>query len=223
MRCPSCQTSLPAGRRFCGRCGEDLNPESGSTQAPMSLGSLPAPVPPPATAEGELPLDGRIGRFAPWWRRAIALFIDSALVSVGVLAMSIVATAFTKSGSTTTVEVVVAGVQVVGGVLYYTMLSGGSTGQTIGYRTMGMAVRDLKAGGRIGYGRAFGRLALRSLLYGGLAVELVRPAFGASHPLLLLVALVPGPLSDAWPLIDPRRQTLVDKVVRVAVYLRSSR
>jgi uncharacterized RDD family membrane protein YckC len=43
----------------------------------------------------------------------------------------------------------------VGSYAYFTILEGGPTGQTLGMRALGIRVIDFRAGGPIGYGRAF--------------------------------------------------------------------
>jgi len=46
-------------------------------------------------------------------------------------------------------------VYLISSIAYFTMLEGGPTGQTLGKKATGIRVYDLKAGGSIGYGRAF--------------------------------------------------------------------
>ncbi len=46
-------------------------------------------------------------------------------------------------------------VSLLGGILYYVLLEGGETGQTLGKKMVGIRVVDARAAGQLGYGRAF--------------------------------------------------------------------
>ncbi len=85
------------------------------------------------------------------------------------------------------------------GILYFTLMEGGSRGQTVGKRAMGIRVIDSSHGGSIGYGRAFVRYIGR---------------------LLSSIVLFIGYL---WMLWDEQKQTWHDKlasdlVVPVSAY-----
>lgn len=223
MRCPSCQTSLPAGQRFCGRCGEDVRP--GGTVAPSPAAAFDAfPQASLGGIPGSIALSGaRLGQFAPWWRRAVALLLDGAVVTAGLLVLGLLVAAAVSPMGRAGAEVAIVAVQSAALLAYYTVGGGRPAGQTVGYRVMGMRVADLVGGGGIGYARAFLRMALRFALYGLPIAHLFDPRLLALHPLVLLLGTLPGLVSDAWPLVDPRRQTLVDKVARAGVYLQASR
>jgi uncharacterized RDD family membrane protein YckC len=78
---------------------------------------------------------------------------------------------------------------------YYAVLNGSEMGQTFGKRAFGIQVRDATAdGGSIGSGRA----GLRFVTVGLFRIV---PFFG-------LFTLLDG----LWPLWDPRRQALHDKI-----------
>jgi uncharacterized RDD family membrane protein YckC len=78
---------------------------------------------------------------------------------------------------------------------YYAVLNGSEMGQTFGKRALGIQVRDATGeGGTIGVGRA----ALRFVTVGLFRIV---PFFG-------LFTLLDG----LWPLWDPRRQALHDKI-----------
>jgi uncharacterized RDD family membrane protein YckC len=81
--------------------------------------------------------------------------------------------------------------------LYYTIGHGGASGQTIGKKAAGIAVKDARTRASIGYARAFGRWIVT----------------------LLLIITAAGTLLDyLWPTWDTHHQTLHDKAVSSAVY-----
>ena len=96
-------------------------------------------------------------------------------------------------------------------VAYQTIFLGRGEGQTPGRRAVGIRVREASTLGRVGYGRAFARSALTPLIWFPL-LGLGQPYF---HPLATLDLL--GILDILWPLWDPRRQALHDKVARTVV------
>lgn len=76
--------------------------------------------------------------------------------------------------------------------IYFTVMHGGERGQTYGKRWLGIRVVSDETGGRIGYGRAFGRYAI-TVVFG--------------------FFLIPLLLDYLWPLWDTKNQALHDKVV----------
>jgi uncharacterized RDD family membrane protein YckC len=76
--------------------------------------------------------------------------------------------------------------------VYYTVMQGRASGQTLGKKWLGIAVADDSAGGTIGYGRAFGRYAII---------------------FVLALFILPILLDYLWPLWDKKNQALHDKVV----------
>ncbi len=81
--------------------------------------------------------------------------------------------------------------------LYFACFNGQGTGQTVGNRAPGIAVRDADTGEPIGIGRGLLRWFIRALLYAAL--------------------VLPGLLNDLFPLWDQRRQTIADKAARSVV------
>lgn len=146
-----------------------------------------------------------------WWRRAIAWILDAFITAVPV---SVIVT-FTNISSRDVVKVVhgkvvsTTAVTSVGGelvelvvwlaaqIIYYALFEGGIRGQTIGKRWMGIATVDAASGGPIGRPRAAARAALLSGL--------------------LCLMLVPGLIDALWPLFDPQRASLHDRLTRTAV------
>jgi uncharacterized RDD family membrane protein YckC len=80
--------------------------------------------------------------------------------------------------------------------VYYTVLTGRS-GQTLGKRALGLRVIDERAGGTIGYGRAFVRWLIVFVM-----------AFACWFLTIL---------DGLWPLWDEKRQTWHDKVASSVV------
>jgi uncharacterized RDD family membrane protein YckC len=76
--------------------------------------------------------------------------------------------------------------------VYFTVMHGRESGQTLGKRWLGIRVADDSTGKSIGYGRAFGRYAI-SFVFG-----------------LFFIPLI---LDYLWPLWDRKHQALHDKVV----------
>jgi uncharacterized RDD family membrane protein YckC len=81
--------------------------------------------------------------------------------------------------------------------LYFSCFNGQGTGQTVGNRAPGIAVRDAETGEAIGIGRGLVRWLVRIALYCAL--------------------ILPGVLNDLFPLWDKRRQTIADKAARSVV------
>jgi uncharacterized RDD family membrane protein YckC len=81
--------------------------------------------------------------------------------------------------------------------VYFSCFNGQGTGQTVGNRAPGIAVRDAETGEAIGIGRGLLRWLVRILLY--------------------VAFVLPGVLNDLFPLWDKRRQTIADKAARSVV------
>jgi uncharacterized RDD family membrane protein YckC len=96
-----------------------------------------------------------------FWKRWAAAFVDGILL--GILNIALAAALHRDRGVAD-----LAGLAI--GLAYYTLLEGGTGGQTVGKRALGLRVVSIDTGGSIGYGRAFirywGRLV--SLLVFGL-------------------------------------------------------
>ena len=80
------------------------------------------------------------------------------------------------------------------GATYFGTLNGTGTGQTLGNKAAGIAVRDVATDQVIGYQRGLLRWFVRFALY--------------------LFLLLPGLLNDLWPLWDKQRQTIADQAAR---------
>jgi uncharacterized RDD family membrane protein YckC len=91
------------------------------------------------------------GPRAGFWRRFAAAFLDGIIVGL----IDIILRAVLKSPG----AVVGLAIQIV----YFTVLEGGSRGQTLGKQALGIRVIDTQTGGPIGYGRGFVRWIARIL------------------------------------------------------------
>jgi peptide/nickel transport system ATP-binding protein len=131
-----------------------------------------------------------------WWRRGWALLIDAAVVLAGGVALGGVLALVPGSlgGSVFSFRL---GIGVVLFSALYFTIAHGSTGQTLGKRALGIAVRDVHGSGSIGYPRAF----LRWLAF-------------AVFTLLAVVLIV----DLLFPLWDDRDQALHDKIASSSVF-----
>ncbi len=155
-----------------------------------------------------VPTDAFGRPLAEWWKRLVALIVDSVVLNVPI---SIVfGVLFGLAGADIDVDPVtgeVTGLEGLAGAMgvyavvalvvswaYFAVLNGSQRGQTIGKMALRIQVRDARAeGGPIGVGRG----AVRYLLPGP-----------ASWFTCGLLALVDG----LWPLWDERREALHDKL-----------
>jgi uncharacterized RDD family membrane protein YckC len=122
------------------------------------LGSqTPYPSQAPPGAESQQPefeqtIGGPSGPRAGFWRRFAAYFLDSLIIAVPAVAVTLI---FSQTvGNIVSVALSLA---------YFTYFEGGPTGQTIGKQALGIRVIDFKAGGPIGYGRGLVRTIARYL------------------------------------------------------------
>jgi uncharacterized RDD family membrane protein YckC len=142
---------------------------------------------------------GRPTRYASWGRRLAALLIDGVIVTVVCLVpiLLIILAAEDEDDIAAAVIWPAIAFLIVFPAVYHTVLVA-LTGQTLGKRMLGIAVRDAEQeGAAIGYGRAFGRWFVAYVLW--------------------TLCYVPGILDGLWPLWDDRKQSLHDKAVRSVV------
>lgn len=131
--------------------------------------------------------------YAQWGSRVIAALVDDLVLALPTV---LVLWSVSKDGfrASSFIDYAVAFICT---APYFTILSGTRLGQTVGYRSVNISVRDARSGGPIGFPRAFVRYFVRFLAY---------VLFG-----------LPGLINDLWPLWDPMRQTLADKAVGAVV------
>jgi len=147
---------------------------------------------------------------APWWKRLIAILIDGLVLGLAEFIILLVLAAALAAHTTTTANsqpatlgrvlglyVGLMLISAIPGSFYYAILNGSRRGQTVGKIALGIAVRDARTGGPIGFWRALGRylitLVFRVLLF------------------------IPYILDSLAPLWDARRQAWHDKVAHSVV------
>ena len=164
----------------------------------------PAPTwqPPVAAAEWQPPVVAVTA--AGWWPRAVAAILDTLVAGfAGVVLGAIVAGLLDASDNATTA--IAAGAWIVTAGTYYCLLmgrGGARNGQTLGKQAVGIRVVRVD-GAPVEPGFAFVREVLvKILLFGYIAfVTLYLATF----------------VNYLWPLWDPRKQALHDKIVRSRV------
>jgi uncharacterized RDD family membrane protein YckC len=148
---------------------------------------------------------------APWWKRLVALIIDSSILGAGyfvLLAIIGIIADNAQNGTSTTTNQASAGAVVIGiivvsvlgsipNALYFGIMNGSARGQTLGKMALGIAVRDARTGQGIGFWRGVGRFLMTVVF-----------------ELLLYVPYLIDSLSPLW---DQRRQSWHDKVVHSVV------
>ena len=146
----------------------------------------PPPPPPLGPAGAEEPVDALGRPLAAWGQRLGAIVIDEIFIFVVTYCAAVVfGLRHTFGGALLSLAMAAA---------YYAVLNGSEMGQTFGKRVLGIHVRDAASGGPIGADRA----GLRYIVVG---LFRIIPFFG-------LFTLLDG----LWPLWDPRRQALHDKI-----------
>ena len=208
-RCPECGVQPALADRVCANCGAALAPPPAhvppSEWLPHAPGAPGGPLPgagprfpgrtPVGSARGPWATGPRSQFGAPlsaWWPRAGAMLLDVLVLIIPTLVVeSIAAGSAATSPSSTGVDTAALAAAVFVSGLYFGILNGTGRGQTLGNRAAGIGVRDARSGAVVGLGRSLARWLVRYVLY---------------------ILLIPGLLSDLWPLWDPQRQTLADKV-----------
>jgi len=148
---------------------------------------------------------------ARWWQRVGSMLLDGVIVGIPIGVLSVVFTTVfgtshvvkTSIGSVTSralpgggeAAMWIAFLALQG--IYFAVLNGTGSGQTLGNRAPRIAVRDMNTGAAIGPRRGIVRWLIRAVLY--------------------VALVVPGLLNDLWPLWDGRRQSIADKVAHSVV------
>ena len=134
--------------------------------------------------------------YSSWGRRVGAYLLDSLVLVVPLIVIVIIALAAGNPEDEDDSSWAVVGIAylltLVLPFVYYTVMHGRASGQTLGKKWLGIAVQEDSAGGSIGYGRAFGRYAII---------------------FVMALFILPILLDYLWPLWDKKSQALHDKVV----------
>src|ERR1700722_9856886 len=151
---------------------------------------------------------------APWWKRFLAILIDSMVIGVVAFIFFAVIGAVTRNSNTSTTNnqtltpgQVVAGfvgiffLLVIPFMLYYGIMNGSKRGQTLGKMALNIVVRDARTGGPIGFWRAVGRYYITVVFYVALVIPFI--------------------IDNLSPLWDSRRQAWHDHVVHSVVVERN--
>lgn len=193
-------------------------PSGAQPYAPPYVPPAPSGTPPPGpfTNLGPSGLAGPIdslGRpLSGWWRRFFAFAIDSIIILVPKVVLGAIALPSSNGSTVFSTGRVYLDVMLLAlawaviDIVYFGYLNGGDSGQTVGQRWLGIAVRDEASGGPIGFQRA----AVRILILNPSVLVSWIPVFGF---LAYLFAIVAG-LSPLW---DQRKQGFHDKVERTVV------
>jgi uncharacterized RDD family membrane protein YckC len=94
---------------------------------------------------------GPSGPRAGFWQRAGALLVDVLVLAIPTLVLYLIDPNLGNFGG------------LVIGAIYFTVMDGGPSGQTLGKKVLGIRVYDLREGGPIGYGRGFIRWLIMDL------------------------------------------------------------
>jgi uncharacterized RDD family membrane protein YckC len=131
-------------------------------------------------------------QLAEWWPRVGAMLLDGLVLGVPTIIINVVLQhdLGNTAGAGGLEFVLVLAIQAV----YFGTLNGTGSGQTLGNKAAGIAVRDAGSNETIGYARGFLRWFVRFALY--------------------LFLLVPGVLNDLWPLWNKNRQSIADQAAR---------
>jgi uncharacterized RDD family membrane protein YckC len=134
--------------------------------------------------------------YSSWGRRVGAYLLDTLVLAVPLLVVIGVAVAAAGPEDEDDGAWVAVGIAylltLVLPFVYFTVMHGRPSGQTLGKKWLGIAVKEDSAGGSIGYGRAFGRYAIT---------------------FVFSLFILPLLLDYLWPLWDKKNQALHDKVV----------
>jgi uncharacterized RDD family membrane protein YckC len=129
--------------------------------------------------------------YAGWWVRVGAYLIDVALLLLSLFVVAVIGALISDSVAIALVVLWL----ILGWLGYWVYYEGSESGQTIGKKIVHIRVRDA-AGGRAGYGKAFGR-------------NLVARFIG-------IIPLV-GVIDVLWPIWDREKQCLHDKAASTIV------
>jgi len=133
--------------------------------------------------------------YASWGRRVGAYLLDALVIAVPFIVIIVIALLAgdpEEDDGTWGIIGIAYLLTIVAPFIYFTVMHGRESGQTLGKRWVGIRVADDSTGNSIGYGRAFGRYAITFVFW---------------------LIVIPAILDYLWPLWDRKKQALHDKVV----------
>lgn len=173
MLCPQCGQPAPEGAAFCPACGSQFVPP----EAAGPPDEIAGPVHAPAGTEG----------YAGFWRRAVALLIDSIALGVVTIPLGLIpAMAVELDSDAATMAGRIAAAIVTRGILawiYYAGMESSGWQATLGKRAIGIRVTDT-TGARIRFGRATGRYFAKILSCMSFGLGFLMAAFTARRQTL---------------------------------------
>lgn len=138
--------------------------------------------------------------YSSWGRRVAAYLLDTLVLAVPLIIVIGVAIVAADPDDEDDGAWAVVGIAYLLTLLlpfvYFTVMQGRASGQSLGKKWLGIRVADDSTGGSIGYGRAFGRYAIT---------------------FVFSLFVLPIVLDYLWPLWDRKNQALHDKVVSSVV------
>lgn len=145
---------------------------------------------------------------SPWWRRAVAIIIDSLVIGIPTTLFFDYALGlhldFVTSANKSSITYSNTGAYFTGELLqfavflaYFAVLDGSARGQTLGKMLLRICTRDAQTGGRIGHARAFARRLVYSLLF--------------------FLCFLPGLINALSPIFDRNRAAWHDKLLGTVV------
>jgi uncharacterized RDD family membrane protein YckC len=133
--------------------------------------------------------------YASWGRRVGAYLLDALVIAVPFIVIIVIALLAgnpEEDDGTWGIIGIAYLLTIVAPFIYFTVMHGRESGQTLGKSWVGIRVADDSTGRSIGYGRAFGRYAITFVFW---------------------LIVIPAILDYLWPLWDRKKQALHDKVV----------
>lgn len=175
--------------------------------AELTAGSPPAQPPPLLRAPASMAHAGALIAYAGFWRRYLALLLDSIILGLPLLLLAVLLVLAVDSSSDATSPLVgmVYLAYWVGAPLYYALQESSAAQATLGKRALGIKVTDLH-GGRLTFGHALGRwfaaLVSYLTLYIGFLMAAFTPRRQALHDMVAGTLVV-----DRWAFTaHPERQ-----------------
>ena len=140
--------------------------------------------------------------YASWGRRLGAYLLDVLVLALPLIAIIGIALSMGNPEDENDSSWAAVGIAYLLTILlpfvYFTLMHGRESGQSLGKKWMGIRVADGSTGNSVGYGRAFGRYAITVVF--------------------AIFLFIPLLLDYLWPLWDKKNQALHDKVVGSFVF-----